>query len=427
MPRAGPIYRLLAGKEIVHGAVLGFTMGLLFKDDLQDALTWAAGYTPYGGADFGEIVAVARAVGDGDNRAFYNAWVDAGDRLVERAKAALAAGKRQTARDAFLRASCHYASSYRPLFGAPVDPLLVAAFRKQIDSFNEGLALDDAPVAPLRIPFEDTSLPAYFLPAEGRAGEVRPLMILTNGYDATVTDMYFASAVAASRRGYHCLFFDGPGQGEMLFEHGMHIRPDWENVVTPVVDFALQREDVDPKRIALMGWSFGGYLAPRAASGERRLAACIADPGLSGGANQLRQALLKQGVSASAVADLGRLDDATVKEVEAMLTRDRHTKWTVVNRAFWVNGVDSVREYLSCLGSYTLDGRIESIQCPTLVTFADSDPLASTARELYEALRCPKAFMTFTAAEGAGMHVETFNRSLLNTRVYDWLDEIFAR
>lgn len=401
-------------------------MGLLFKDDLQDALTWAAGYIPYGGADFGEILAVARAVNDGDNHVFNKAWVDAGDRLVERAKIAIASGKRRTARDAFLRASCHYASSYRPLFGTPVDQLLLAAFRKQIGAFNEGLALLDAPATRLTIPFDGRSLPAYFLPAQGRSREVRPLMILTNGYDGTVTDMYFASAVAASQRGYHCLFFDGPGQGEMLYEHGEHMRPDWENVATPVVDFALKIEEVDPQRIALMGWSFGGYLAARAASGEHRLAACISDPGLLGGADQLRQALVNRGASRDAVADLGRVDDAIVNGFEDMIKKDPHANWSIVQRAFWVHGVESVREYFSCLQPYTLSGRIEAIQCPTLVTFADSDPLASTAHELFDRLRCQKTLMTFTAAEGAGMHVETFNRSLLNTRLYDWLDDLFA-
>jgi dienelactone hydrolase len=36
---------------------------------------------------------------------------------------------------------------------------------------------------------------------------------------------------------------------------------------------------VDPKRIVLVGRSFGGLLAPRGASGEPRLAAMIVDPG----------------------------------------------------------------------------------------------------------------------------------------------------
>ena len=61
---------------------------------------------------------------------------------------------------------------------------------------------------------------------------------------------------------------------------GVKVRPDWEKVVTPVVDYLLTRRDVDSARIALYGGSFGGYLAPRAAAFEHRLAACIADAAL---------------------------------------------------------------------------------------------------------------------------------------------------
>ena len=91
--------------------------------------------------------------------------------------------------------------------------------------------------------------------------------------------MYFGSGVAASRRGYHVLMFDGPGQGEMMYVQLVTMRGDWEAVVTKVVDFALALPNVDPRKIALSGWSTGGYLAPRGASGEPRLAALIADPG----------------------------------------------------------------------------------------------------------------------------------------------------
>jgi dipeptidyl aminopeptidase/acylaminoacyl peptidase len=66
------------------------------------------------------------------------------------------------------------------------------------------------------------------------------------------------------------LIFDGPGQGRVLYKQGIAMRPDWENVVTPVVDYALSHPEIDPARIALIGWSFGGYLAPRAASGEQK-------------------------------------------------------------------------------------------------------------------------------------------------------------
>lgn len=61
-------------------------MGILFKDELHDAFgTWPLGYIPFGGADFGEVLAVARTVGEGDNDAYYRAWTAAGDRLAEQA------------------------------------------------------------------------------------------------------------------------------------------------------------------------------------------------------------------------------------------------------------------------------------------------------------------------------------------------------
>jgi hypothetical protein len=43
-------------------------------------------------------------------------------------------------------------------------------------------------------------------------------------------------------------------------------------------DYALTRPESDPAKIALAGWSFGGFLAPRAASFEHRIAALVADP-----------------------------------------------------------------------------------------------------------------------------------------------------
>ncbi len=46
------------------------------------------------------------------------------------------------------------------------------------------------------------------------------------------------------------------------------MRPDWEKVVTPVVDVAVKLPGVDPEKIILAGWSFGGFLVVRAAAFE---------------------------------------------------------------------------------------------------------------------------------------------------------------
>src|SRR6202012_168835 len=107
-----------------------------------------------------------------------------------------------------------------------------------------------------------------------------PTVILNNGLDSQSVALYAYGGAAALERGYNALIFEGPGQGAMLFERQVPFRPDWENVITPVVDYLLSRPDVDPDRIALTGWSMGGEMVSRAAAFEPRLAAVVADPGI---------------------------------------------------------------------------------------------------------------------------------------------------
>lgn len=101
-----------------------------------------------------------------------------------------------------------------------------------------------------------------------------------SGFDGTAEELHFSGALAAVERGYTVLTFDGPGQPGPRHREGLVFRPDWENVITPVVDFAESLPDVDNSRIALLGSSMGGVLAPRAAAFEHRLAALVAVDGV---------------------------------------------------------------------------------------------------------------------------------------------------
>ncbi len=74
--------------------------------------------------------------------------------------------------------------------------------------------------------------------------------------------------------------FDGPGQQAALYEQGIPFRPDWEAVLTPVLDTMLGRLDIDANRIAVIGVSQAGYGIPRALAFEHRFAAAVADPGV---------------------------------------------------------------------------------------------------------------------------------------------------
>jgi dienelactone hydrolase len=398
-------------------------MGILFDDPLYERFaTRALAHALYGGADFGECFVTARQITPADPDSWHRAWTGTADRVFEIAQRCAASGHAVSAREAYLRASNYYRTSYLPLFGAPVDARLVAAFDREAEAFRQAAVRMTPPVEAVEVPFEGTTLPAYFYRAD-ESGRPRPTLIATNGYDATVHEAHFAHAVAAVRRGYHCLTFDGPGQGRALIKQGLVLRPDWESVVRPVVEYALSRPEVDPRRLALIGWSLGGYLAPRAASGEPRLAACIADPGQWDLLEAMRAGLPLPPEARD------RLPEVAPADLDALLGQVRsnpYLDWTF-RRALWVHGLDSLADYLRVAAEYSLEGRAEQIRCPTLVAWAESDPIARFAERLYAALRCPRALVRFTAAEGAGGHCEEMARSLFHQRAYDWLDDVLAR
>nr|WP_220084754.1 alpha/beta fold hydrolase [Paenibacillus dendritiformis] len=71
------------------------------------------------------------------------------------------------------------------------------------------------------------------------------------------------------KSGYTIYLFEGPGQGETL-KKGLTFEPYWEKPVSAILDY-FKLEDV-----CLLGVSWGGYLALRAAAFERRIAKAVA-------------------------------------------------------------------------------------------------------------------------------------------------------
>jgi pimeloyl-ACP methyl ester carboxylesterase len=399
-------------------------MKILFKDPVFDGqLLRALSHVYYGGADMGECLSTAARIREGDASSWHDEWSATAHRIYAGAEKSLEQQHRESAREAYLRASNYFRTAYIFLMRPPLDSRVTRAFDLQSETFRKAVAPSSPPVEQVAIPFEGGTLPGYFYRASTDAGRSRTL-ILTGGYDSTAEELYFFNAAAAVRRGYNCICFDGPGQGAALIKQQLYFRPDWENVIRPVMDYLLTRSDVDAARIALMGLSFGGYLAPRAASEEPRLAALIADPGqfsLFEAAKHRVPGFLRGGLTGQspfATAILRRIFDSMLRHP---------TRGWALRRGLLVHDASTPFDYLEMTRAYSLEGLAGKIACPSLICTAENDDIAAYAKVLFDALTCEKKFLTFTNAEGAGEHCEDGNRSLFHQRAFDWLDEVLDR
>ncbi|WP_329334057.1 alpha/beta fold hydrolase [Streptomyces sp. NBC_01352] len=382
-----------------------------------------AGHAAYAGADLGEVLAVCRNIPDGDEAAWCREWTAVGERLHQVGAEALAAGHRVSAREALLRASNYYRTAdFFRVEDRDSDPESARLARYSRQAFAQAANLFDTPVVPLRIPYEDTSLPGYLFLADD-TGRRRPTVIHHGGYDSTLEELYFMVAGGALRRGYHVLAFEGPGQQSVRREQGLVFRPDWEHVVTPVVDHALSRRELDPEKLVLFGTSFGGLLAARAAAFEGRFAACV----LHNGVYDFHQVPLR-GLPpqlAEWVTD-GR-DDMAGPALAVRMAESIQARW-FVRHGMWAFGAKTPAEALRACAPYHLDTAVERVTCPTLVLDAENDEaFRGEPQRVHDALRCEKELMVFTAAEGAGEHCQEGAALRFHQRVFDWLDERLAR
>ncbi|MCW5624145.1 MAG: hypothetical protein KIT73_05455 [Burkholderiales bacterium] len=389
-----------------------------FKNSaFEFVLLTSLGRAYYQGANVGKVLYLIRQIEDGNFESAYRTLIAAGDEARGIAEESANGGHTESARQAYLWAQNFYDSATYFADGTG-DPTLIAATWDMMDAcWLKSISLFNPAIEQVSIPYEGIALRGFHFRGNSKKAK-RPLLILCNGSDGSALDMWMWGAAAATVRGYDCLTFDGPGQGYALWKQGLHFRPDWEHVVTPVVDFALGLEGVDPGRIAIQGISQGGYWVPRAVAFEKRIAAAIADPGVVD-------------VSASWTALLpppmlellkaGRKD-----EFDGYMTKTLNP--AIKNSlAFRMRpfGVTSYYDAFKATMDYNLTDVAGNIECPMLITEPANEAFwPGQSRRLHDLLKCPKTLVPFSAADGADLHCEPAAFGLRDLRVFNWLDDV---
>lgn len=396
-------------------------MKLIFNDEsFSFELLRNVGFAVAAGSDIGECLSTASRIQDGDYESWYTEWSKTADRVRQIADLARDTGRSVSAKEAYQRASTYYRMAEFYLHTNPADPRILQTFHCCRDTFAEAAKFSPT-WHQVEIPYDDTTLQGWFYVVD-TSGEPRPTLIFGSGYDNTIEESYFAAAFHANKRGYNCLTFDGPGQGRSVREQNLHFRYDWEHVITQVVDYLETRPDVDRDRIALEGYSFGGFLAARAACFEKRIKALIQYNAVF----DFGQGFLNQ--THDDAKALYQVGDRTGfdKAVFANMEKDPNLRWAAT-QGMWAFGIPEPSDYVDYLQKLTLKDVINFLTIPVLLLFSENDKLlGKQPATMWENLHnAPKTLVYFTAYEGAEEHCQAGDYLLNAQRTFDWLDHLF--
>lgn len=202
-------------------------------------------------------------------------WYEEGRRLEQMAAKASEAGDRACARQWLHEAvGCFHVAQH---FFYLDDSLKQRSLEKIWSLYPRALALHDEPGRPARaeIPFRGVHIPAYL---RRQPDPGRPLVIQINGLDNLKEVEQHAVGQMFYDAGLNTIAFDGPGQGQMWAS--MRMIPDYHTAVTAIIDWIAQHhgDHIDTGRIAVIGFSMGGFFAPQAAAHDRRIT-CAAGNG----------------------------------------------------------------------------------------------------------------------------------------------------
>ena len=392
------------------------------NDDFDFEIRTTIGQSFSGAADIGEVLAAVQGVGDKDYDDWFRAWLDLGDRIAALADASAQAGHSVSAASAYLRAASYYATAVNAVASLASEGELLPTFRKHREAWDRWVDTVDLDIARVAIPYQDTTMPGYLFRAPGAAAS-RPVLVVANGSDGALTSLWSSAVSGALRRGYDALVFDGPGQQSMLFERGVPFRPDWEAVLTPVLDFVLAQPGVDADRVALYGISQAGYWVPRALAFEHRFAAAIADPGVVDVSTSWTdhlpgnmRKLLDDGDDAKFDRDM---------ELGMKFSHELANTWRFRARPY---GTTGYAETLRAVLQYSVEHVAAQIATPLLITDPEHEQFWPGQSERLAALTpSVSTLVRFTAAEGADFHVQPLARALTEQRMFDWLDERLGR
>ena len=373
----------------------------------------------HSGADISPVLGVARDVEAGNLTSFSHAFYELAKATKQAALDPENAYDPINVRDTWFAAATYFRNADFYLHGDWHDPLINHLWEEQVHAFDQAISALPIPGKRVSIPGDGFVVEAIWYRSSSEDAR-RPTLILGNGYDGSQEDLYHTVVVPALARGWNCITYEGPGQPLVRRRQDLGFIPDWERVVTPVVDYLLESQCtvVDPTRLVLFGYSFGGYLAARAAAFEPRLSAVMLD----GGIMDTHEAFSAQ-LPPEALEVFNSGNKTAFDGLVQSITNDPDVptalRWGV-QQGLWSFRTESAYDFLQMSRLYNLTDVIHQIKVPVWTADAELEEFfVGQSAKVKEALGEQATYHLFKGTAGYHCQLGAFNE--LNRVMFSWL------
>lgn len=388
------------------------------------------------GAATGEVLRILTGFIPHDFESVYNSFYPMAQAIHSQAVSAEANNDTVSAREAYLRAATYYRGADFFLHANWSDPRIYSLWNQQLNDFDKAVAM-------LETPPENFTLKAYspnvaggefdvigrFFKAPG-SGYKTPTILVGSGYDGSQEEAWHSIGIEILKHGYNFVSYEGPGQPTVRRQQNIGFIPDWWNVVTPVVDYLSNRSDVEMDRLALVGISFGGTLAPVAASREHRIKQVLAIDGLYSTQQVTEQQWPPKLVGPFKNGSVSEFNEY-IRAVQANTTYPSALRWFIDQGLFAFNTHDPY-DWFTRLGNITMNPEVVSnLTQPVFVAKGQDDTTTlnqpNIANNLLVSGRPSGKNLTwfheFNTSLGAGEHTTIGAEAQQGQVVIQWLRE----
>ncbi|NNU78458.1 alpha/beta hydrolase family protein [Clostridium estertheticum] len=265
------------------------------------------------------------------------------------------------------------------------------------------------------VPFEQGILNCIKITAKEEKGVV----LICGGYDSFIEE-FVLTVSKLEELGYTVILFEGPGQGKSLKQQ-LYFIYDWERPTSTVIDY------FHIYKCAMIGISWGGYLALRSAAFEKRITAVVAYDVMYNGFEVMTNifpSFIKKVVRWLYHNDRKSMLNLLIK----LLRRKSIMADWALSQGMYITGTHDSYNFYKELSKHTLKNICNKIDQDVLLLAGEKDHYIPV--EQYDQLRVQihndrsLTCRLFTNAEGGEQHCQIGNHMLAINEIIKWLDQV---